>query len=159
MGYIFQSWSDLLDKITEFRKNSKTVVFTNGCFDIVHLGHLRYLSKARDLGDCLVVGINSDDSVRRLKGEKRPINTLAERMEFLTFINSVDFVVPFDSDTPYDLIKYIVPDILVKGGDWCTKDIVGADIVLSAGGKVKSLNYEEGYASTSIIEKIVKIYC
>ncbi len=159
MGHIFQSWADLLETIKELKNDSKRIVFTNGCFDIVHLGHLKYLAKARGLGDYLVVGVNSDNSVRRLKGEKRPINTLVDRMEFLTYISSVDFIVSFDGDTPYELIKYIVPDILVKGGDWQENDIVGSDIVLSAGGYVKSLNYEEGYASTSIIEKIVKNYC
>jgi rfaE bifunctional protein nucleotidyltransferase chain/domain len=135
------------------------VVFTNGCFDILHIGHLRYLEEAKKLGDILVVGVNSDDSVKRLKGEKRPINKLNERMEMLAGLKPVDYVTYFEEDTPYNLIKLLVPDILVKGGDWKVDEIVGSDIVLDNGGEVFSLNFEENFATTNIIEEVIRKYC
>lgn len=136
----------------------KRVVFTNGCFDILHVGHIKYLEEAKKLGDMLIVGINSDESVKRLKGEKRPINNLSSRLRMVDALRSVDIVTYFEEDTPYELIKDIMPDVLVKGGDWEIPDIVGADIVLENGGKVLSLKYEEGYATTNIIEEIIKRY-
>jgi rfaE bifunctional protein nucleotidyltransferase chain/domain len=135
------------------------VVFTNGCFDILHIGHLRYLEEAKKLGDILVVGVNSDNSVKRLKGEKRPINKLNERMEMLAGLKPVDYVTYFEEDTPYNLIKLLVPDILVKGGDWKVDEIVGSDIVLDNGGEVFSLNFEENFATTNIIEEVIRKYC
>ncbi|HEY9162315.1 MAG TPA: D-glycero-beta-D-manno-heptose 1-phosphate adenylyltransferase [Desulfomonilia bacterium] len=129
------------------------IVFTNGCFDIIHAGHVQYLEQARKLGDCLVVGLNSDDSVRKLKGSTRPINNQQARAEVLAALYAVDYVCVFEEDTPYDLIKTLMPDILVKGGDWDIDSIVGSDIVTAAGGKVYSLPFREGYSSTSIIEK------
>ncbi|MGB9730757.1 MULTISPECIES: D-glycero-beta-D-manno-heptose 1-phosphate adenylyltransferase [Calditerrivibrio] len=140
------------------RKEQK-IVFTNGCFDILHIGHIKYLTEAKRLGDILVVGVNSDESVKRLKGEKRPINNLSERMYMLDALKSVDFVTYFEEDTPYNLIKDIMPHFLVKGGDWKVDQIVGSDIVLSNGGDVLSLNFEEGFATTNIIEEIIKRYC
>lgn len=140
-------------------RKSKKIVFTNGCFDILHVGHIKYLEQAKKLGDILVVGVNTDESVKRLKGEKRPINRLNERMTMLDALKSVDFVTYFDEDTPYNLIDEIRPHILVKGGDWKVEDIVGSDIVLKKGGKVLSLNFEEGFATTNIIEEIIKRYC
>lgn len=137
----------------------KRIVFTNGCFDILHVGHVKYLEEAKKFGDILIVGINSDESVRRLKGEKRPINNLSSRMHMVNAIRYVDIVTYFEEDTPYELIKDIMPDVLVKGGDWKVSDIVGADVVLENGGKVLSLKFEEGYATTNIIEEIIKRYC
>jgi len=135
------------------------VVFTNGCFDILHIGHLRYLEEAKKLGDILVVGVNSDESVKRLKGEKRPINKLNERMEMLAGLKPVDYVTYFEEDTPYNLIKLLLPDILVKGGDWKVDEIIGSDIVLGNKGEVFSLNFEENFATTNIIEEIIRKYC
>lgn len=136
------------------RAEGKRLVFTNGCFDILHKGHVLYLSYARELGDLLVVGLNSNDSVRRLKGETRPINAQQDRAVVLAALESVDFVVIFEEDTPYELIKLLKPDVLVKGGDWKSEDIVGSDIVLSYGGEVHSLNYYDGYSTTGIIERM-----
>jgi len=135
------------------------VVFTNGCFDILHIGHLRYLEEAKKLGDVLIVGVNSDESVKRLKGEKRPINKLNERMEMLAGLKPVDYVTYFEEDTPYNLIKLLLPDILVKGGDWKVGEIIGSDIVLGNKGEVFSLNFEENFATTNIIEEIIRKYC
>ncbi|MCA1933267.1 MAG: D-glycero-beta-D-manno-heptose 1-phosphate adenylyltransferase [Calditerrivibrio sp.] len=147
--------SSVLEKV----RYGKKIVFTNGCFDILHIGHLKYLEEAKKLGDILVVGVNSDESVRRLKGDKRPINSLKERLIMLDALKYVDYVTFFEEDTPYNLIKDILPDILVKGGDWKIEAIVGSDIVIKNGGKVLSLSYEEGFATTNIIEEIVRRYC
>jgi D-beta-D-heptose 7-phosphate kinase/D-beta-D-heptose 1-phosphate adenosyltransferase len=134
----------------------KKVVFTNGCFDILHIGHARYLEEAKALGEYLVVGVNSDDSVKRLKGEKRPIVPEVERAELLCCLKAVDACVIFHEDTPYNLIKEICPDILVKGGDWAVDQIVGHDVVLEAGGEVKSLSFTEHHSTTNIVEKIIQ---
>jgi D-beta-D-heptose 7-phosphate kinase/D-beta-D-heptose 1-phosphate adenosyltransferase len=136
------------------RKAGYKIVFTNGCFDIIHRGHVELLKFARSLGDVLVVGLNDDESVRRLKGKNRPINTLEDRAFVLLSIRWVDFVVPFSEDTPERIIREISPDILVKGGDYRIEDIAGADFVLSKGGRVEIFNYLEGYSTTSIIKKI-----
>lgn len=130
------------------------IVFTNGCFDILHTGHLNYLERARALGDRLVIGLNSDDSVRRLKGDERPINTLNDRALMLASLMFVDAVIPFEEDTPYRLISDVLPDVLVKGGDYLAENIVGADIVTQHGGKVEVLQFIDGFSTTSIIEKI-----
>ncbi|MBC8382242.1 MAG: D-glycero-beta-D-manno-heptose 1-phosphate adenylyltransferase [Candidatus Cloacimonetes bacterium] len=132
----------------------RKIVFTNGCFDIIHRGHIEYLNKAKKLGDILIIGLNSDDSVRRLKGVNRPINYEQDRAVVLDNLKQVDYVCIFDEDTPYELIKIIQPDILVKGGDWAVRDIVGSDIVLALGGEVKSMHFIEGKSTTDIIEKI-----
>ena len=131
------------------------VVFTNGVFDLLHPGHVRYLRAARRLGDVLVVGINSDRSARALdKGPNRPLNRAADRAELLAALEMVDYVTVFDADTPYDLIKAVQPDVLVKGGDWTIDTIVGADVVLARGGKVKSLKFAKGYSTTRLAERI-----
>lgn len=142
-----------MDLFEKNRKNKK-VVFTNGCFDILHRGHLSYLNEAKSLGDILVIGVNSDKSVKRLKGENRPINNELDRVFMLENLKAVDFVFIFEEDTPYELIKIIRPDILVKGGDWKPEQIVGHDIVQALGGKTLSLNFEDGYSTTNLIKKV-----
>lgn len=150
------NWSQI-DEMLSVHKNDK-IVFTNGCFDIVHAGHVQYLSEAKELGDILIVGLNSDNSVRRLKGEMRPIVDEENRANVLLGLSSVDYVIIFDEDTPYKLIKKVNPNILVKGGDWAKKDIVGFDIVENNGGTVRSLSFKNGISSTKLIEKILKTY-
>jgi len=131
------------------------VVFTNGCFDLLHAGHVDLLARARALGAALVVGVNSDDSVRRLdKGPGRPVTPLAQRMYVLAGLESVDLVIPFDEDTPAALIKRVLPDVLVKGGDWPVDTIVGRDTVQARGGEVLSLPLLPGYSTTAVIERI-----
>ena len=134
----------------------RKVVFTNGCFDLVHQGHIDYLSKARDLGDVLVVGLNTDASVRRLKGPRRPINDEYSRALLLASMLFVDYVVLFGEDTPYELIKTLQPDILVKGSDYKPEDIVGYDIVMAKGGRVETLDFLPGFSTTAIEQKIAK---
>jgi D-beta-D-heptose 7-phosphate kinase/D-beta-D-heptose 1-phosphate adenosyltransferase len=136
---------------TAFKR--KTTVFTNGCFDLLHKGHVTYLEKARSLGDLLIVALNSDDSVRRLKGPERPLNSLEDRLEVIAALESVDFVTWFEEDTPLEVIRLLKPKILVKGGDWKPEQIVGSQDVISWGGKVKSLHYVPGRSTTEIIEK------
>jgi len=136
--------------------NGKKIVFTNGCFDILHPGHVLYLEEAKSLGDVLVLGLNSDDSVKRLKGADRPINSELNRGIVLAGLSSVDFIIIFCDDTPLNLIKTILPDILVKGGDWAVEEIVGYDLVMSRGGQVHSLMYKKGLSSTDIINKILE---
>ncbi len=134
----------------------KKLVFTNGVFDILHVGHLRYLAQARGLGDALVIGLNSDASVKRLKGDKRPLLPEAERAELLAGLACVDYVCIFEEDDPRELIKAIVPSVLVKGGDWPIDKILGRDTVEAAGGKVLSLPFVEGRSTTSIVQDIAK---
>lgn len=136
------------------KKAGKKIVFTNGCFDILHAGHVTYLKKASELGDILVVGINSDASVKRLKGESRPVNTLEDRALVLSGLGFIDYVIPFEEDTPYELIKAVVPDILVKGGDYEIKDIVGKDVVEENGGKVMTIPLVEGRSTTNTINRM-----
>ncbi len=138
-------------------KNMK-VVFTNGCFDILHLGHIEYLAKAANLGDVLVIGLNSDLSVHRIKGDSRPINDEHSRSMVLAALGFVTAVVLFDEETPYELIKTIQPDVLVKGRDYKPKEIVGHDIVLGKGGKVKTIELTPGYSTTGIEQKILKLH-
>ncbi len=133
---------------------SPVVVFTNGCFDLVHRGHVDYLSRARDLGDLLVVGLNSDTSVRRLKGPSRPVSDQQSRAEVLAAFAFVDYVVLFDDDTPLRLIESVVPDILVKGADYKPGEVVGADFVNAHGGKVELLSFVEGQSTTNLVEKM-----
>ena len=130
------------------------MVFTNGCFDLIHRGHVDYLSKARDLGDLLIVGLNSDDSVRRLKGEKRPISNQDSRAMVLAAFTFVDYVVVFDEDTPINLIRSLKPDILVKGGDYSHDNVVGADFVESYGGRLELIPLVPGESTTNLIKKI-----
>jgi rfaE bifunctional protein nucleotidyltransferase chain/domain len=140
------------------RATGKKIVFTNGCFDLIHTGHTRYLAKAKTYGDILVVAINNDSSVRVIKGEKRPINAEAERMETLAALDSVDFVTLFHEPDPYRIISELQPDVLVKGGDWPIEKIIGRDIVEKRGGQVISVGYIEGASTTGIIERILKVY-
>lgn len=140
------------------RKKGKTIVFTNGCFDIIHAGHVRYLNKAKSLGDILVIGLNSDSSVRKIKGDKRPIVPQKERAEILSGLEAVDYVVLFNEPTPIKLIKTILPDILVKGADWASHEIVGADAVKAAGGKIKRVKLVQGRSTTNIIKKILELH-
>ena len=132
----------------------KKIVFTNGCFDILHRGHVTYLAEARKLGDLLVIGLNSDASVKRLKGPERPINNERDRQYVLSQLKSVDFVEIFTEDTPLNLILKVKPKVLVKGGDWKIDQIVGGKEVIADGGDVFSLNFVDGYSTTSIIHKI-----
>ncbi|MBK6929832.1 MAG: D-glycero-beta-D-manno-heptose 1-phosphate adenylyltransferase [Saprospirales bacterium] len=149
-----QTPEQLRDTLAAWRASGDKIVFTNGCFDILHYGHLHYLAQARDLGNRLVIGLNSAGSVRRLKGPTRPINDEATRAHLLAALEVVDAVVFFDGDTPLGLIKTVQPDVLVKGGDWQPAQIVGSEVVLAAGGAVRSLPFVEGYSTTNIERKI-----
>jgi D-beta-D-heptose 7-phosphate kinase/D-beta-D-heptose 1-phosphate adenosyltransferase len=140
--------------VTSTQKTSQKIVMTNGCFDIIHAGHISYLEEAKRLGNKLIVAVNSDDSVKRLKGEARPINTLERRMQVLAGLEAVDWVVSFEEDTPADLVEFILPDILVKGGDWKIEEIAGGEAVVANGGKVMSLSFKEGHSTTAIIDLI-----
>lgn len=141
--------------LAEWRAIGQRIVFTNGCFDLLHYGHLHYLAQARDLADRLVVGLNSADSVRRLKGPNRPINDELTRTHLLAALQMVDAIIVFEEDTPLDLIQLVQPDILVKGGDWKPEQIVGSDLVLARGGQVLSLPFVAGYSTTNIEQKIL----
>jgi rfaE bifunctional protein nucleotidyltransferase chain/domain len=144
-------------QIKALRAAGQKVVFTNGVFDILHAGHVRYLDEASRMGDVLVVAVNSDRSARRLaKGPARPFNREEDRALVVAALWCVSFVTVFDEDTPYELIKLLVPDVLVKGGDWPPGEIVGADVVTAAGGEVHSLPFVEGYSTTSLLERIAK---
>lgn len=134
------------------------MVFTNGCFDILHPGHVDYLARARSLGSCLVVGLNSDTSVTRLKGPTRPVNDQDSRALVLAALESVDRIVIFEEDTPLELIRMVRPDILVKGGDWSVNNIVGRDVVEAGGGRVLSLPILPGHSTTAIIERILTLH-
>lgn len=149
-----KSLPGLKNTLKAIRDKKKKIVFTNGCFDILHAGHVHYLAKAKALGDFLVVGLNSDSSVRKLKGESRPIVPQRDRARVLSALESVDFVVMFSDPTPLNLIRAIEPDVLVKGGDWAVKDIVGSDFVKSCGGTVKSLPYLKGFSTKGLIKRI-----
>ena len=142
--------------VSAYRKNNRKIVFTNGCFDILHVGHLRYLKKAREMGDVLIIGLNSDSSVKKIKGSSRPFIHDMERAELLLGFSYVDHVIVFDSETPEELIKLVCPHFLVKGGDWAVKDIVGGDFVQRNGGRVTAIEFEEGLSTTGIIERILK---
>jgi D-glycero-beta-D-manno-heptose 1-phosphate adenylyltransferase len=131
----------------------KKIVFSNGCFDILHRGHIEYLAKASNLGDCMIIGLNTDASVRRLKGNNRPVQDQVSRALIMASLRFVDYVILFDEDTPFELIQFIKPDILVKGKDYKEDDIVGADIVKQNGGKVVTIDLVEGYSTTSIIDR------
>lgn len=148
------SQEDLAALITEARARNQKIVMTNGCFDVLHAGHVGYLEEAKALGDKLIVAVNDDDSVRRLKGESRPINALDDRMSVLAGLAAVDWVVPFAEDTPEALIKSVLPDVLVKGGDYRSDEIVGAKDVLSNGGEVRVLAFRDGHSSSRIIDKL-----
>jgi len=140
--------------VNSWQAAGKKVVFTNGVFDLLHIGHITYMAKAAELGDKLIIGLNSDSSVKRIKGENRPVNDQNNRAALLAALFFVDAVVVFDEDTPLNLITALMPDILVKGADYSIENIVGAKEVIANGGEVKTIDFVEGYSSTSIIEKI-----
>ena len=153
MRFLFEDNIEIINRIKAERKK---IVFTNGCFDLLHVGHVRYLAQAKKLGDFLIIGLNSDSSVKELKGEDRPINSFEDRATLLSAIESVDSVIMFEEQTPENLIKEIVPDFLVKGGDYNIEDIVGYQTVMQNGGQVKTLSFYDGYSSTNYINKIKK---
>lgn len=145
---------DLVNLGNELRAQQQTVVFTNGVFDILHAGHVTYLEKARQLGTVLVVGVNADESVRRLKGPSRPVNTLEDRMTVLSALRCVDYVVPFSEDTPQRVISELIPAVLVKGGDYTRETVVGAEVVEQNGGRVVIIPLLEGRSTTNIINRV-----
>ncbi|MEJ5172969.1 MAG: D-glycero-beta-D-manno-heptose 1-phosphate adenylyltransferase [Hydrogenothermaceae bacterium] len=148
-----------IDVVNKLKKEGKKIVFTNGCFDIIHAGHVDYLQKAKSLGDFLIVGLNSDESVRRLKGDGRPVNPQEQRKRVLEALKPVDMVIIFEEDTPERLIKEIKPDVLVKGGDWKIENIVGADFVMSYGGKVYTIDFVYDTSTTKIVQKVKNGTC
>ena len=148
------SRAELIIRRREWKNNGRRVVFTNGCFDLLHVGHVRLLKHARTLGDALIVGVNSDASVRRLKGDARPIEHDAARAEVLAALACVDAVTIFEEDTPRELIAALLPDVLVKGGDWAPDQIVGREEVEAAGGRVEVVPWVEGYSTTGLLARI-----
>jgi D-beta-D-heptose 7-phosphate kinase/D-beta-D-heptose 1-phosphate adenosyltransferase len=152
-----QKLGKLKEIISGLKKSGKKIVFTNGCFDLLHLGHVKYLQDARAKGDILVVGVNSDASVKKIKGEKRPIINQLDRIRVIAALESVDFAVLFKEETPIKVIKAIRPDILVKGADWSKNEIVGADFVQSYAGKVLRIKLIKGRSTTDLIKKIAKL--
>lgn len=147
--------SEAAKLVAEWQSNGQRIVFTNGCFDIVHRGHVEYLSLAADLGQKMVLGLNTDASVQRLKGPKRPLVDERSRAILLAALQFIDLVVFFDEDTPYELIKALQPDVLVKGSDYKPESIVGYDIVTERGGKVETISFVEGFSTTNLIQKII----
>ncbi len=154
MNSKLKTWEEIKKISLELKRKSEKIVFTNGCFDILHAGHIKYLTEAKALGNILILGLNSDASVKRLKGNDRPINNEQDRSVVLSALCSVSYIVIFNENTPYELIDIIKPDILVKGGDWKPEDIVGSDIVNTYNGVVKSLSFIEGKSTTDIVNKL-----
>jgi D-glycero-beta-D-manno-heptose 1-phosphate adenylyltransferase len=151
---VFLALDEASAQVAQWKKEGKKIVFTNGCFDLLHIGHVLYLEEAKSLGDILIVAANSDASVRKLKGPHRPIKDEYNRTHILAALESVDMVLLFEEEDPYKLIQKIVPHILVKGGDWSPEQIIGSDIVLSNGGEVRSLQFVDGYSTTALEKKI-----
>jgi len=143
--------------LSSLKKKDKRIVFTNGCFDILHVGHITYLNKARELGDVLVVALNSDSSVKSIKGKNRPINKLKDREKIISSLDCVDYVCHFNQNTPLEIIKKLKPDILVKGGDWKNRTIVGSEFVKNRGGKIATIPYIKGCSTTKLIKKIYSL--
>jgi len=156
---IIKDWKELKKILDDLKAEGKKVVFTNGCFDILHSGHVDYLNKAKALGDVLVVALNNDVSVRNIKGEKRPIINEEERAFIVSNLKAVDFVTLFEQDTPAEIIDFLIPDILVKGADWKTEEIVGAKTVMENGGSVKRIEFVSTQSTTKIINEVVNKYC
>lgn len=142
----------------KIKHKKEYIGFTNGCFDLIHLGHLQYLKKCKEYCDILIVGLNTDDSIQRLKGKTRPINNLEDRLAFLSYFEFIDYVTYFNENTPLDLIKEIKPDVLFKGGDYSLEEIVGYDFIKNNGGEVKTITFLNGYSSSKVIEKINNNY-
>lgn len=153
---IYFNRESLKTKLQGLKNEGEKVTFSNGCFDILHKGHVDYLSKASDLSEIFVIGVNTDESIKRLKGEERPLQVLESRLSIMASLFFVDFVIPFDEDTPLELIKTILPNYLVKGDDYKAEDIVGYDIVTQNGGEVITIELTQGYSTTSIVEQIKK---
>ncbi|MCE2788772.1 MAG: D-glycero-beta-D-manno-heptose 1-phosphate adenylyltransferase [Saprospiraceae bacterium] len=153
---VFVTAEYALPLVQEWKDNGERIAFTNGCFDLMHVGHVLYLEESRTLADRLIVGLNADSSVRTLKGQGRPIQDEYNRSHVLAALQSVDMVILFSEDTPYQLIQLISPNILVKGGDWKVEEIVGSDLVLERGGQVYSLKYLEGHSTTNIEQRILQ---
>ena len=149
---------DLKNRLSSLKAKGKRIVFTNGCFDLLHYGHISYLEAAKRKGDILVVAVNSDSSVRRIKGKKRPIVNEKYRIRLVAALESVDYAVIFREDTPLEVIKYLKPDVLVKGADWKEEDIVGRDFVEGYGGKVVTVKLAKGFSTTKLLEKIAKAF-
>jgi len=147
---------ELQQQVAQWQKQGLRIVFTNGCFDLLHLGHVDYLEKARQLGDKLIVGVNTDASVSRIKGPNRPLQDEMSRARIMASLLFIDLVILFDEETPYELIKSVKPDVLVKGDDYSVQNIVGHDIVLENGGEVKTIQLVKGYSTSGIVEKIRK---
>lgn len=154
---IFTNWDLLKYRLAYWRFHEKKIVFTNGCFDLLHQGHIDYLASAADRGDVLIIGLNTDASITRLKGEGRPVQDERSRALLLSALRFVDAIVLFDQDTPYDLIKIIQPDVLLKGSDYKAEDIVGYDIVMERGGEVVTIDYLDGFSTTGLINQIKAI--
>lgn len=147
-----KNFDEIESLVLSLKAKNKKIIFTNGCFDILHIGHIKYLEVAKKMGDILIVGVNSDESVKRLKGENRPVNTEFDRAYLLSALECVDYTIIFDEDTPYELIKKVKPDILVKGGDYRFQNVVGSDIAK----EVRFVDFVDGKSTTNIIEKINK---
>jgi rfaE bifunctional protein nucleotidyltransferase chain/domain len=152
------SWEALKNEVESRRGNGQKIAFTNGCFDILHVGHVRYLREARNTADFLILALNSDASVRAIKGDKRPLVPQEERAEVVASLEAVDYVALFDETTPLKLIEYLRPDCLVKGGDWKEEAVVGGDAVRSWGGRVVIIPVVEGASTTNIVEKVLHVY-
>ena len=150
------SWSALKRRITVARRQGIRIGFTNGCFDILHSGHVRYLESAKKKSRLLVIGLNSDSSVKRIKGPQRPVNSQEQRAEVLAALACVDLVAIFEEDTPYELISRVIPDVLIKGADWKGREVVGSDIVRANGGKVELIKYFPQFSTTKTIKRIIK---
>jgi len=148
----------LIERVKKLKRAGRKVVFTNGCYDLIHVGHVRLLQGARKLGGALVVGLNSDASVTRIKGPKRPLVNQKERAEMLAALSCVDIVTVFNENDPFNIISDIIPDVLVKGGDWKKGTIIGADVVEAAGGKVRNVKYVQGKSTTNLVQKVVDSY-
>ena len=154
---IANNWDEAKKQVDDWKLSGQKIVFTNGCFDILHRGHVEYLTEAKACGDKLVTALNSDSSVRSLKGEARPIQSQEDRAVILDALESVDLVVIFDQETPEKIIKTLLPDVLVKGGDYTPDTIIGADIVTENGGEVKVIPFRSGQSTSGIVEKIIKL--
>ena len=153
-----QAWEPLAKRLSELKAAGERIVFTNGCFDLLHVGHVRYLTAARSCGDRLVVGLNSDGSVRRIKGDRRPIIPQDQRAEVLAGLACVDFITFFEEPAPFQLIQVLKPDVLVKGADWAEAEIIGADQVKAAGGRVERIEVVPGASTSGIIRSILERY-
>jgi len=158
MKNVLLTREELKSIVKSLKDNGKTIVFTNGCFDILHAGHVDYLAKAKEKGDVLIVGLNSDASTSRIKGKLRPIICEEERAFILSNLRSVDYITLFDEDTPLELIATIIPDILVKGSDWAIENIVGSAVVIKNGGRVEPIDFVVTQSTSKIVEKIKESY-